>query len=105
MMRSGTAAILVVCAGSLSLTMAAGAQSTPGGVRMAQATTDTAAAVRRPPARVRVYPRYQPEPDGVYPRYYPGPNAVRECNVTYVQEHRQSGTVIVPHMGCVWRPG
>ena len=42
-------------------------------------------------------------PEGVYPRYYPGRNAVRECNATYVQEYRPSGTVIVPRMSCFWR--
>ena len=51
----------------------------------------------RPPTRLRVYPYYyEPNPEGVYPRYYPGRNAVRECNATYVQEYRPSGTVIVP---------
>jgi hypothetical protein len=59
--------------------------------------------VRRP--RLRVYPRYEAEPDGVYPRYYPGPNAVRECTATYAPEYRPSGTVIVPHMSCYWRRG
>ena len=60
---------------------------------------------RRPATRLRVYPNYEPDPDGVYPRYYPGRNAVRECNATYVQEYRPSGTVIVPRMSCFWRPG
>jgi hypothetical protein len=104
-----TAAILVACAGSFSLATGAVAQTAPAGIRTAQATPpaaiDTPAPVRRPPARLRVYPRYQPEPDGVYPRYYPGPNAVRECSATYVQEFRPSGTVIVPHMSCFWRRG
>jgi hypothetical protein len=58
---------------------------------------------RRPPARLRVTPYYVP--DGVYPRYNPGPDAVRDCNVAYVQEHRPSGTVIAPHMSCYWRRG
>ena len=61
--------------------------------------------IRRPPTRIRVYPRYVPAADGVYPRYYPGPNAVRDCTATYVQEFRPSGTVIVPRMNCFWRPG
>jgi hypothetical protein len=74
--------------------------------RVAQA--DDAAApqsrrVRRPVTRLRVYPSTGPE--DVYPRYYPGPDAVRECNATYVQEFRPSGTVIVPHMSCHWRRG
>jgi hypothetical protein len=58
---------------------------------------------RRPQTRLRVTPYYTP--DGVYPRYNPGPDAVRECNATYVQEYRPSGTVIVPHMSCYWRRG
>jgi hypothetical protein len=61
--------------------------------------------VRRPATRLRVYPYYQQTPDGVYPRYFPGRNAVRDCNATYVQEYRPSGTVIVPHMSCYWRRG
>ena len=59
--------------------------------------------VRRAPKRVRIYvPPHEPD---VWPRYFPGSNAVRVCNATYVQEYRPSGTVIVPHMTCVWRPG
>ena len=60
--------------------------------RMAQAVSPDAPPPRRRP-RLRVYP--QAEPDGVYPRYNPGPDAVRQCNATYVQEFRPSGTVIV----------
>jgi hypothetical protein len=73
-------------------------------VRMAQAgVPDAPPPRRRPPPRLRVTPYYSP--DGVYPRYNPGPDAVRECNATYVQEYRPSGTVIVPHMSCYWRRG
>ena len=75
------------------------AQTAPSAIRLAQAT---------PPTRLRVYPRYyryEQWPADVYPRYNPGPNAVRECNATYVQEFRPSGTVIVPRMSCYWRPG
>ena len=71
----------------------------------APAATEASAQRRvRPPTRLRVYPRYEWEPD-VYPRYNPGPNAVRDCSATYVQEYRPSGTVIVPHMSCYWRRG
>ena len=56
---------------------------------------------RRPPRRVRIYPRYQAGPGEVDPWYFPGENAVRECNATYVQEYRPSGTVIVPRMSCL----
>ncbi len=59
---------------------------------------------RRVLRRVPIYPREEWRPP-VYPRYNPGPNAVRECNATYVQEYRQSGTVITPRMHCYWRPG
>jgi hypothetical protein len=109
MMRIGTAAIFVVFAGAMSLS-ATGAQTAPQGMRVAQASPSVAAEasaprrVRRSPTRLRVYPNYEWEPE-VYPRYNPGPNAVRECNATYVQEYRPSGTVIVPRMSCYWRRG
>jgi hypothetical protein len=50
---------------------------------------------RRGPTRLRVYPTSS----------YPGPNAVRQCEARYVQEYRQSGTVIVPRMTCWWQRG
>ncbi len=102
-----TVSVFTVLAGALMLPpQASRAQSASSGVRVAQAgSMDTAAPppVGRVP-RLRVYPNYQAPPE-VYPRYYPGPNAVRECNATYVQEYRPSGTVIVPRMHCFWRPG
>jgi hypothetical protein len=106
-----TAAIFGAFAGAIWLPAAgASAQTAPQGMRLAQASSPGGADVswqrriRRPPTRLRVYPGYEWEPD-VYPRYNPGPNAVRECNATYVQEYRPSGTVIVPRMSCYWRPG
>jgi hypothetical protein len=112
MMRIGVATILVAFVGTFSLPAAgARAQTASSGMRAAQASPPIATEVsaqrrvRRPPTRLRVYPRYLPEPDGVYPRYYPGLNAVRDCTATYVQEYRPSGTVIVPRMNCFWRPG
>ena len=111
MVRFGTAAILAALAGAFSWSAGdASAQTAPQGMRAAQASqpVDTEASaqrrVRRPATRLRVYPLYEWEPP-VYPRYNPGPNAVRECNATYVQEYRPSGTVIVPRMSCVWRLG
>jgi hypothetical protein len=111
MMRIRTAAILVAFAGAL-VWPAAGtrAQTVPQGMRTAQPSQPVATEVsaqrrvRRPATRLRVYPLYEWEP-GVYPRYNPGPNAVRDCNATYVQEYRPSGTVIVPRMSCYWRRG
>jgi hypothetical protein len=105
-MSIGKLAISGVLAAVVSLFVAgAEAQTASQGTRVAQALTpdDLAARPARPPRRIRVYPRYQAEPEDVYPRYYPGPNAVRVCNASYVPEYRPSGTVIVPHMTCVWR--
>jgi hypothetical protein len=105
-MRIKTTAILAILAGAGLLSAAgARAQTAPQGTQLAQASPATEVPVlrRRPPPRVRVYPRYQS--DGVYPRYYPGRNAVRDCTATYVQENRPSGTVIVPRMNCFWRRG
>ena len=109
-MRIRVAAVLVAFAGAFSLLVAgAEAQTAPQGTRTAQASPagepSTRPPVRRPPTRLRIYPRYRAEPDGVYPQYFPGPNAVRVCNATYVQEYRPSGTVIVPRMSCIWRRG
>ena len=107
-MRTIGAVVLVLAAGALVWpTAEVAAQSTGAGVRVAQAASADQAPPRRPRAptsRLRVYPAYPSAPE-VYPRYYPGPNAVRECNATYVQEYRPSGTVIVPRMSCHWRPG
>jgi hypothetical protein len=111
-MRIVTTAIGAAFAG-LFLATGAQAQTAPSGMRseiqLAQASPPADASAprptRRPPVRLRVYPRYEPEPDGVYPRYFPGRNAVRDCTATYVQEYRPSGTVIVPRMNCFWRPG
>jgi hypothetical protein len=113
MRRIVTAATVAAFAGMFGATEAsAQAQTAPSGtrpeIRMAQASQPVAepsAQRRKPNIRLRVYPRYEGEPDGVYPRYYPGRNAVRDCSATYVQEHRPSGTVIVPRMNCFWRPG
>ena len=113
MMRIGTAAILVALAG-VFLLPASGARAQDArqlGLRNVQAAQPAATEisaqqrVRRPQTRLRVQPYYEPNAESVYPRYYPGRNAVRECNATYVQEYRPSGTVIVPRMNCFWRPG
>lgn len=104
-MRAGTAVLILLCMGLFSqFCTGADAQTAGPEVRLAQATSPDAPPPRkRPPARLRVTPYYTP--DGVYPRYNPGPDAVRECNATYVEEYRPSGTVIVPRMSCYWRRG
>src|SRR5882762_5050348 len=106
-MRIGSAALSLAIAGTFLLSAAATpAQTAPRAQLQASQSAESEFSaqnrkIRRPPTRLRVYPSYNP--DDVYPRYYPGPNAVRECNATYVQEFRPSGTVIVPHMSCHWR--
>ena len=99
-MRAETA-LTLLCMGLFSLNFADGAKAQSSGPEIRLAQTDVPPPRKKP--RLRVYP--QVEPDGVYPRYNPGPGAVRECNATYVQEFRPSGTVIVPHMNCYWRRG
>jgi hypothetical protein len=108
-MRIRTATLSVALAGVFSL-LAAGTEAQTA-TRTAQASQPAANVpraqppARRPLKRLRIYPRYQEEPGEVYPWSFPGQNAVRECNATYVQEFRPSGTVIVPRMSCYWRRG
>jgi hypothetical protein len=104
MMLAGTALAAAVV---MSISAGARAEQAPGvplWAARSEANTDVSA-LRRP-RRIPIYPRYDShwQPD-VVPRYNPGPNAVRVCDATYVPEHRPSGTVIVPHMTCVWRRG
>src|SRR4051794_20392097 len=108
-MRIESAALWLAMAGTFLLSVVATqAQAAPRVQLQASQSAGTEFSaqdrrVRRPPTRLRVYPRYNP--DDVYPRYYPGRNAVRDCTATYVQEYRPSGTVITPRMNCFWRPG
>jgi hypothetical protein len=112
MMRVRTAAIFLIFAGFSTLPAAgARAQTQAPALRIAQTSqppadeVSTPRRLRRPTTRLRVHPNDLTGPDGVYPRYFPGSNALRVCSVKYVQEFRLSGTVITPHMHCVWRPG
>ena len=108
-MRIGSSALWLALAGTFLLPVAAAqAQTAPRAAtaQVLQSGTEFSAQsrrYRRPPTRIRVYPRY--DPDDVYPRYFPGRNAVRDCTASYVQEFRPSGTVITPRMNCYWRPG
>lgn len=36
-------------------------------------------------------------------RTKPGPNSTRQCEARLVEQHRPSGTVIVPVMHCWWQ--
>jgi hypothetical protein len=110
-MRIGSAALSLAVAGTFLLPMATAQAAPPQQTAQPSqsAGTDLSAQsrrVRRPPARLRVYPSYPSySPDDVYPRYFPGRNAVRDCTASYVQEFRPSGTVITPRLNCFWRPG
>jgi hypothetical protein len=101
-----TSLLTFLCMGLFSFFLSgdfgARAQSARAGVQLAQTFVPDAPPPRRRAPRLRVLPY---DDQGVYPRYNPGPNAVRECNATYVQEFRPSGTVIVPRMNCYWRRG
>nr|WP_245258296.1 hypothetical protein [Rhodopseudomonas palustris] len=102
---AGLAAAALAAALLLQAAEPAQAQtSRPQASAAAAPLTDMSAQERRPPRRLRIYPRVAPG-DDVYPRYFPGRNAVRECTATYVQEYRPSGTVITPRMNCYWRRG
>jgi hypothetical protein len=107
-MRIANAVVALAFAGGFLFAAAAPARTAPR-LPAAQPSgpTDFSAQsrreYRRPPTRIRVYPRYNP--DDVYPRYFPGRNAVRDCTAHLVQEFRPSGTVITPRMDCFWRPG
>jgi hypothetical protein len=103
-----TAPLVVLVLAAVLPSRLAQAQSAPSPIRTAQATPPeqqpSVRRIRLPVTRLRVYPYFEPAPE-VDPRYFPGRNAVRECNATYVQEFRPSGTVIVPRMSCRWRGG
>jgi hypothetical protein len=93
------AGTFLLTAGSAQAQIAPRAQAAQSAAELSSQSRST----RRPPTRIRVYPRYNP--DDVYPRYFPGRNAVRDCTATLVEEFRPSGTVITPRMNCFWRPG
>jgi hypothetical protein len=109
-MRIGVAVLALAFAGTFLLPVAGAQAGSAPRMPAAQPSQFAAADIsaqsrrtRRPPTRIRVYPRY--DPDDVYPRYFPGRNAVRDCTATYVEEFRPSGTVITPRLNCFWRPG
>ena len=87
-MRVMSAAAVLVLAG---LFAPAAEAAQPGATQAARSSdVSTQSTYYRRAPRVRVYRQL-------------GPNAVRVCNDYYVQEHRPSGTVIVPRMTCYWR--
>jgi hypothetical protein len=81
------------------------AQSAGENVSVRKALAQGESRRARPRIRVRpIYPyrRYNSIYPVPYPYEYPGPNAKRDCTAYYVEEHRPSGTVVVPRMNCRW---
>ncbi|WP_425601350.1 hypothetical protein [Bradyrhizobium ontarionense] len=104
MVLAGTA-----LAATVVISISAGAKAEQRSVAqlgMTESDVSTDVSAQRRLKRIPIYPREEGhwQPD-VAPRYNPGPNAVRVCDANYVEEHRPSGTVIVPHMSCYWRRG
>jgi hypothetical protein len=106
MMRAGLSAILLLLAGAIvpagagaaraeaaPPAMAAVVAGKPHGLSAQEFSAQSRKVLHRAPHRVRVYGGSAG----------PGPNSVRVCNAHYEQEHRPSGTVIVPRMHCYWR--
>jgi len=78
-------------------------QSATSEIRVAQAGYDLfrrASLPGSPRRRGARYPNYEPTTSIL--TTIPARTG-RECNATYVQEFRPSGTVIVPHMSCIRR--
>jgi len=99
-----TAAMLLAAAPGLAAEPGIGADESTIGISAQQRDP----IVRpRPRTRLRVTPQY---PYRTYHSFYPlsydieypGPNAIRHCDFRLAQEHRPSGTVIVPRQRCWW---
>ena len=60
---------------------------------------------RRKPPRVIVTPPPAATPYPLAGVAYPGPGYVRDCVARLIEEHRPSGTVVVPHTYCRWVRG
>ncbi|MEI8150542.1 MAG: hypothetical protein WCG92_02965 [Hyphomicrobiales bacterium] len=81
------------------------AQPAVDGVRAGGGLAQSQPKRARPRILVRpIYPyrRYHTTYPVPYAAEYPGPNAKRECVALYVEEHRPSGTVVVPRVNCRW---
>lgn len=89
----------------------AGAVDAQSSARENKATDISAQSRKRPRTTLTIRPRGYPYRNfpTTYPLpyavEYPGPSAVRQCVARYVEEHRPSGTVIVPRMRCWWARG
>jgi hypothetical protein len=114
MNRTPVTAILLAALGGAAAVLAgvapAHAAGREGAALNAFAQGQTRAQPRPPRARTRItvrppiypYRTYSTTYPVPYPIEYPGPNTVRQCEARLVQEHRPSGTVIVPVTSCWW---
>jgi hypothetical protein len=110
MRRIVTLAAIATLAGLLFAVSPAAAETARPAARTDTATDFSAQSRPRARTRIRVqkvypYRRWHALYPLPYDIEYPGPNARRDCSVRYVQEHRPSGTVIVPRMSCWWVGG
>jgi hypothetical protein len=104
--------VIAACAVlGLAMLEAAPAAANEAQTKATDFSAQTAQRARRPRTTLTVRPRRF---DVAPPRHfstpyplpyavdYPGPNTVRQCAARYVEEHRPSGTVIVPRVRCWW---
>jgi hypothetical protein len=82
----------VVLAALIGAVFAAAATPAAAGSEASPRTTREFAAQTASRPRITIYPRHQQL----------SANSVRQCRAQLVQEHRPSGTVIVPRMQCWW---
>jgi hypothetical protein len=109
-----TIALVTFALGLFALGFADTATAQSGGAGQAASGTDLSAYAQAQPkrarTRIRVTPRCPYRTTTVdypvpYECDYPGPGFVRQCVAQLVQEHRPSGTVIVPTTRCWWERG
>lgn len=102
--------VLIAASAVLALVMLKAAQAAASELQ-AKPTDISAQSAKRPRTSLTVRPRRYPYRtfSTTYPLpyavEYPGPNAVRQCRARYVEDHRPSGTVIVPRVQCWWERG
>jgi hypothetical protein len=101
--------LLIATALAFAVSEGAHAQPVDGAFQVAQVQKKRKAA-QRAPTRIIVRPRLPYRLDSTeFPRTdnlgFPGRNAVRQCVAWLAEDHRPSGTVLVPQRRCWWQPG
>ena len=86
------AASLLVASGAFTASASPNKSPTTAHALADNSINSDISAQTRPRPRVRIYGGTRQLP----------PNAVRQCRAWYAQEHRVSGTYVVPRMQCWW---